>query len=171
MGLDAKILVFWMLNFKPTLSHFSFTFFKRLFSSSLLSAIRWCYCISEVIDICPGNLDSSLCFIQPSILHDALCILKVTLKSGREGEDRGWDGWMALPIWWTLVEKALGVGDGQGSLACCSPWGHKESDMTQLLNWIELNSAYKLNQQGDNIQPWRAPFPVWNQMSLRNCFK
>ena len=31
-------------------------------------------CISEVIDISPGNLDSSLCFIQPSILHDVLCM-------------------------------------------------------------------------------------------------
>ena len=30
-------------------------------------------CISEVIDISPGNVDSSLCFIQPSILHDVLC--------------------------------------------------------------------------------------------------
>ena len=28
-------------------------------------------------------------------------------------------------------EQALGVGDGQGSLACCSPWGRKESDMTE----------------------------------------
>ena len=28
-----------------------------------------------------------------------------------------------------------GVGDGQGGLACCSPWGHKEWDMTELLNW------------------------------------
>ena len=27
-------------------------------------------------------------------------------------------------------EQALGVGDGQGRLACCSPWGHKELDMT-----------------------------------------
>ena len=27
--------------------------------------------------------------------------------------------------------QALGVGDGQGSLACCSPWGSKESDMTE----------------------------------------
>ena len=27
-------------------------------------------------------------------------------------------------------EQALGGGEGQGSLACCSPWGHKESDMT-----------------------------------------
>ena len=30
-----------------------------------------------------------------------------------------------------LYEQALGVGDGQGSLACCSPWGHKESDTTE----------------------------------------
>ena len=29
-------------------------------------------------------------------------------------------------------EQAPGVGDGQGSLACCSPWGHKDSDMTEL---------------------------------------
>ena len=31
-------------------------------------------------------------------------------------------------------EQALGVGDGQGSLACCRPWGHKESDMMEKLN-------------------------------------
>ena len=31
-------------------------------------------------------------------------------------------------------EQALGVGDGQGSLACCSPWGRTESDMTEQLN-------------------------------------
>ena len=31
-------------------------------------------------------------------------------------------------------EPALGDGDGQGSLVCCSPWGHKESDMTERLN-------------------------------------
>ena len=31
-------------------------------------------------------------------------------------------------------EQALGVGEGQGSLVCCSPWGHKESDMTKQLN-------------------------------------
>ena len=28
-------------------------------------------------------------------------------------------------------EQALGIGNGQGSLACCYPWGHKESDMTE----------------------------------------
>ena len=31
-------------------------------------------------------------------------------------------------------EQALGDGDRQGSLVCCSPWGHKESDMTEQLN-------------------------------------
>ena len=31
-------------------------------------------------------------------------------------------------------ERALGDGEGQGSLACCSPWGHKEWDMTEQLN-------------------------------------
>ena len=40
MGPDATILVFWMLSFKPTLSLSSFTFIKRIFSSSSLSAIR-----------------------------------------------------------------------------------------------------------------------------------
>ena len=31
-------------------------------------------------------------------------------------------------------EQVSGVGNGQGSLACCSPWGRKESDMTEQLN-------------------------------------
>ena len=34
-------------------------------------------------------------------------------------------------------EQAPGVGDGQGSLGCCSPWSRKESDMTEWLNWNE----------------------------------
>ena len=34
----------------------------------------------------------------------------------------------------TELEQALGVGDGRGSLVCCSPWGHKESDTTEELN-------------------------------------
>ena len=43
------------------------------------------------------------------------------------------------------LEQTLGDGDGQGSLACCSPWGRKESDTTERLNnsnielWIEEN--------------------------------
>ena len=38
-------------------------------------------------------------------------------------------------------EQAPGAGDGQGSLVCCSPWGRKESDTTEQLNWTELNSS------------------------------
>ena len=32
------------------------------------------------------------------------------------------------------IKQAPGVGDGQGSLVCCSPWGHTESDTTEQLN-------------------------------------
>ena len=35
-------------------------------------------------------------------------------------------------------EQALEVGDGQGSLMCCSPWGCKELDTTEQSNWTEL---------------------------------
>ena len=38
-------------------------------------------------------------------------------------------------------EQTPGIGDGQGSLACCSPWGCKESDMTERLKWTELTTA------------------------------
>ena len=37
-------------------------------------------------------------------------------------------------------EQAMGVGDGQGSLWCCSPWGCKELDTTKWLNWAALES-------------------------------
>ena len=57
------------------------------------------------------------------------------LKAGREREDRGWDRWMA-PTQWIWIWTILAVGDGQGTLACCSPWGHKE--WTQLSDWTEL---------------------------------
>ena len=59
------------------------------------------------------------------------------LKAGGEGDDRGWDGWMASLTQWTWVWVNSRVGDGQGGLACCSPWSHKESDTTQRVrhNW------------------------------------
>ena len=41
-------------------------------------------------------------------------------------------------------EQALGVGGGQGSLVCCSPWSHKESDATEWLNWTELKQISNL---------------------------
>ena len=71
MGPDAMIFVLWMLNFKPAFSLSSFTFIKRLFSSSF-SAIRVVSSAKPTYDISPSNLDSSLCFIQPDISHDVL---------------------------------------------------------------------------------------------------
>jgi len=37
------------------------------------------------------------------------------------------------------VEQTPGVGDGQGGLVCCSPWGHKESDTMERLNYVTLH--------------------------------
>ena len=75
MGPDAMILVFWMLSFKPAFSLSSFTSIKRLFSFSLLSAIRMVSsAYLRLLIFPPGKLDSSLSFIQPGILHDVLCI-------------------------------------------------------------------------------------------------
>ena len=44
-------------------------------------------------------------------------------------------------------EQAVGVGDDQGSLACCSPWGRKKSDTFKRLNWTgEVVKDLKLDQ-------------------------
>ena len=49
-------------------------------------------------------------------------------------DNRGRDGWVASLTHWNEFEQALRHGDGQGSLACCSPWGRKEFDTTECLN-------------------------------------
>ena len=88
MGPDAMILVFWMLSFKQTFSLSSFTFIKKLFSSSSLSTI--CVVSSAYLRL----LIFLPAILIPAVLHPA---------------------------------------------------------------------AYKLNKQGDNIQPWRTPITIWNQ--------
>ena len=45
------------------------------------------------------------------------------MKAGGEGDDRGWDGWMASPTWWTWVWVSCGSWWWTGSLVCCSSWG------------------------------------------------
>ena len=63
--------------------------------------------------------------------------LKAEEKGMTEDEMAGWhhqlDG--------HEFEKTPGDGEGQGCLTCCSPWGRKESDTTEQLNWTELNSS------------------------------
>ena len=96
MGQDAMIFVFWLLSFKPAFSLSSFTFIKRLFCSSSLTAIR----------------------VVASVYLRLLTFL------------------LAILI-----------------LAYDSP----------SLAFHMMYSAYKLNKQDDNIQPWRTPFPIMNQ--------
>ena len=55
-------------------------------------------------------------------------------KGTTENEMAGWHHWLdGREFEWTP-----GVGGGQGGLACCDSWGHKESDTTEWLNWTEL---------------------------------
>ena len=96
MGPDTIILVFWMLNFKPSFPLSSFTFIKRLFSFSSFSAIR----------------------VVLSVYLRLLIFLPVIL----------------IP-------------------ACAS-----SSPV-----FLVMYSAYKLNKQGDNIQPWSTTFLIWSQ--------
>ena len=63
------------------------------------------------------------------------------IVAGGEGDNRGWDGWVASPTQWTWVWTP-GVGDGQGGLACCDSWGCKESDTTERLNWTDYHAYH-----------------------------
>ena len=68
-------------------------------------------------------------------------------KGMTEDEMVGWHHWFDGHEF----EQAPGAGDGQGSLACCSPWGRKEWDMTEGLNWTEGHSVKKAQR---NKTPW-----------------
>ena len=73
------------------------------------------------------------------------------LKAGVEGLNRGWDSWMASLTRWTWVWASSGVGDGLGSLVCCSPWGGKESETTEQLVMSEFSDELL----GQCMQIWR----------------
>ena len=83
-------------------------------------------------------------------------------KGTTEDEMAGWHHRLnGLEFGWTP-----GVGVGQGSLVCCSSWGHKESDTTEQLNWTELNWCLL----------WRillvaAPIIYSSYESIPNCTK
>ena len=66
-------------------------------------------------------------------------------------------------------EQALGVSDGQGSLACCSPWGCKESDTTEPLNWTEPHIFTKIYARDCSEQ--HTQHPSIENGSLFVCLK
>ena len=88
------------------------------------------------------------------------------LAAGGEGDDRGWDGWMASLTWWTWVWESPGVGDRQGGLAC---WDHGVAkSWTWLCDWTELSLFRKegraFNERrsaGANAVPLECASFIW----------
>ena len=80
-------------------------------------------------------------------------------KGMTEDEMAGWHHWLGHEF-----EQAPAVGDGQGSPACCSPWGRKESDTTGQLNWTNENFGLEWTN-------FYLTFFKWGKISLHygNC--
>ena len=73
-----------------------------------------------------------------------LMLGKIEGRRIEEGDDRGWDGWMASPTQWTWVWASSKELLMDREAACCSLWGHKELDTAERLNWTELFKERKL---------------------------
>ena len=76
-------------------------------------------------------------------------------KGTTEDEMVGWHHWLDGHEF----EPDPGVGDEQGSLACCGPWGHKELNMTEQLNWTELTGRKQVKWLS-RVQLFAAPWTV-----------
>jgi len=81
------------------------------------------------------------------------------LRAGGEGDDRGWDGWMASPTWWTWVWASTGSWWGTGKPGMLSPWGRRVGhDWVTELNWTELGHRGTLRgftfQKNHNCSCW-----------------
>ena len=72
----------------------------------------------------------------------------------------------------TEFEWTLGVGDGQGGLACCDSWARKESDTTELLNWTELKqllvTVLLLSHSKYDNKPCSTIIIFWNHSSQKS---
>ena len=142
MGPDATILVFLILSFKPDFSLFSFTFTKRLFSSSSLSVIR-------VV----SSAYLRLLIFLPAILITAC------------------DSSVQYFAWYCYCLVARSCPTLCNPMYCSTPGfpvPHHLPEFPQIhVHWISdvhmMYSAYKLNKQSDNTQPCCTPFPILNQ--------
>ena len=65
-------------------------------------------------------------------------------------------------------EQAPGVGDRQGSLVCCSPWGHKELDTTELLNWLtDWQTSFKMLGWMNHKLEFRLPREISTTLDMQ----
>ena len=94
MGLEAMILAFWMLNYKPTFSLSSFTFMKRLLSSSSLSAIRLVSsAYLRLLIFLPATLIPACASSSPEVL-----VMYSAYKLNKQGDNiKLWH--VPFPIW------------------------------------------------------------------------
>ena len=67
------------------------------------------------------------------------------LGAGGEGNDRGWDGWMASPTQWTWVWASSGSWWWTGKPGILQSMGHRDWDMTEWLNWTKLHNFIVFN--------------------------
>ena len=136
MGLDAMILVFWMLSFKPPFSLSSFTFIKRLFTFCHKGGVL---CISVVIDVSPGE----------EFAHNAG---DLSLTPGNNPWRREWQ---PTPVF------LPGESRGQRSLVGYSPWDHKEWDTFIMLQKVEVWGSAFIAWKFPSVIPWAIFTDAW----------
>ena len=85
------------------------------------------------------------------------------LRAGAGEGDRGWDGWMASWLNEHEFEQILGNSEGQGSLACCSPRGHKASVMTERLTEQQQQSRWSVCLETGHS--WEGEWWLWPKWS------
>ena len=94
------------------------------------------------------------------------------LKAVGEGDNRGCDGWMVSLMRWTWVWASSRNWWWTGKLACCSPWGHRELDTTEWLNWTELNWSNSSVLDNEDSSYKDIDFSPWSLLSegkIENC--
>ena len=95
--------------------------------------LRACTSQLVLVDYCPNTpLSSQVGTHHTFTDHSGQ---RERVKAGGEGDDRGWDSWMASPTLWTWVWASSKSWWWTRKPGVRSPWGCKESDMTEWLNW------------------------------------
>ena len=82
---------------------------------------------------------------------------KTVMLGKFEGERRRGQQRMASPTQWIWVWASSRSWWWIGGLVCCSPWGLKESDMIEQLNWTKLNTCYNINEPCKHYVKWKKP--------------
>ena len=111
---------------------------------------------AEIPTRCPPDVKNWLIGKDPDAGKD----WRQEEKGRTENEMVEWHHWLNGHEF----EQALGVGDGQGSLACCSPWGRKESHTTEWLNWLTDSVSYNYIQNSSMFWIWQKNLSTYHTL-------